>query len=197
VSYTELEFETATDAGLPRLVFLLNEDEAVPIPAAKLLDRDAGLMARQWAFRARLLDSEVMAGKFASSEQLEVLLLQALQETRLRETRLRETRLRETRLRETRPSGRIFISYRREDTAYPSGWLFDKLAHHFGQDQIFKDIDSIQLGDDFVDVITAAVEKCDVLLASIGRQWLAVADENGGRRLDNPHDLCGWRLRPL
>ena len=66
VSYTELEFDTATEAGLPRLVFLLDEDAAVPIPPGRLLDGDPGLQARQRAFRARLLDSGVMAAKFAS-----------------------------------------------------------------------------------------------------------------------------------
>jgi tetratricopeptide (TPR) repeat protein len=79
VSYTELEFQTATEAGSPRLVFLLDEDEAVPIPPGRMFDRDLELQARQRAFRARLLDSGVMAAKFASPEQLEVLLLQALQ----------------------------------------------------------------------------------------------------------------------
>jgi tetratricopeptide (TPR) repeat protein len=82
VSYTELEFQTATEAGLPRLIFLLDEDAAVPIPPGRLLDGDLGLQARQRVFRARLLDSGVMAGKFASPEQLELLLLQALQESR-------------------------------------------------------------------------------------------------------------------
>ena len=53
VSYTELEFQTATEAGLPRLVFLLDEDAAVPIPPGRLLDGDLGLQARQRAFRAR------------------------------------------------------------------------------------------------------------------------------------------------
>ena len=56
VSYTELEFEAATEAGLPRLVFLLDEDAAVPIPPGRLIDGDPGLQARQRAFRARLLD---------------------------------------------------------------------------------------------------------------------------------------------
>ena len=82
ISYTELEFDTASGAGLPRLVFLLDEDAAVPIPAARLIDADPDLQARQRAFRARVLESGVMAGKFASPDQLEVLLLQALQESR-------------------------------------------------------------------------------------------------------------------
>ncbi len=47
--------------------------------------------------------------------------------------------------------GRIFISYRREETAYPAGWLYDRLAGRDGDGQIFKDVDSIELGDDFVE----------------------------------------------
>ena len=85
-------------------------------------------------------------------------------------------------------SGRIFISYRREETAYPAGWLFDRLADRFGRDQIFKDVDSIELGDDFVKVINSAVGSCDVLLALIGDQWLTVTDGQGNARLDNPDD---------
>lgn len=85
-------------------------------------------------------------------------------------------------------SGRIFISYRREETAYPAGWLYDRLAGHFGG-QVFKDVDSIELGDDFVEVITRAVGSCDVLLALIGDEWLTITDEHGRRRLDNPDDF--------
>lgn len=83
---------------------------------------------------------------------------------------------------------RIFISYRREETAYPAGWLFDRLEARYGQEQIFKDVDSIAPGEDFVERITTAVASCDVLLALIGDEWLTVTDE-GGRRLDNPKDF--------
>jgi TIR domain/Kelch motif len=84
--------------------------------------------------------------------------------------------------------GRIFISYRRQETAYPAGWLYDRLAERYAG-QVFKDVDSIELGDDFVDVITAAVAKCDVLLALIGDEWVTIADEHGRRRLDDPDDF--------
>ena len=84
--------------------------------------------------------------------------------------------------------GRIFISYRREDTAYPVGWLFDRLVGHFGRDQVFKDMDSIELGEDFVQEINKALAGCDVLLALIGDRWLTITDEDGKRRLDLPGD---------
>jgi TIR domain len=86
-------------------------------------------------------------------------------------------------------TGRIFISYRRDETAYPAGWLFDRLAQHFGSAQVFKDVDSIELGDDFVEVISRAVGSCDVLLALIGDQWLNITDLHGRRRLDDPDDF--------
>jgi hypothetical protein len=86
-------------------------------------------------------------------------------------------------------SGRIFISYRREETAYPAAWLYERLADRFGSGQVFKDVDSIELGDDFVEVITRAVGFCDVLLAVIGDGWLTITDEHGRRCLDDPNDF--------
>jgi len=87
------------------------------------------------------------------------------------------------------PTGRVFISYRRDETDYAAGWLFDKLAERFGRGQIFKDIDSIRPGDDFVEVITRAVASCTVLIAVIDRQWLGSRDEQGRSRLDYPNDF--------
>jgi AAA ATPase domain/TIR domain len=87
------------------------------------------------------------------------------------------------------PPGRIFISYRRQETAWPARQLYDVVAERFGAEQVFKDVDDIAPGDDFVERITAAVESCDVLLVLIGRQWLTIIDENGQRRLDNPEDF--------
>ena len=41
--------------------------------------------------------------------------------------------------------GRIFVSYRRDETDFPAGWLYERLTLHFGRDQVFKDVDSIEL----------------------------------------------------
>jgi polar amino acid transport system substrate-binding protein len=90
-------------------------------------------------------------------------------------------------LNESLPGG-IFISYRRQDTGWPAGRLYDLLIERFPAEQVFKDVDNIDPGDDFVERLTAAVASCDVLLALIGPQWLTITDENGQRRLDNPED---------
>jgi TIR domain len=84
---------------------------------------------------------------------------------------------------------RIFVSYRREDAAYPAGWLFDRLVDHFGEDRVFRDVDSIELGDDFVEMIMSAVGSCAVLLTVIGARWLTVTGKGGQRRLDDPEDF--------
>ena len=76
--------------------------------------------------------------------------------------------------------------------SYPplcAGWLFDRLVGHVGPGRVFKDVDSIGLGEDFVEKITAAVRSSAVLLAVIGVRWLEARDENGQRRLDDPQDF--------
>jgi tetratricopeptide (TPR) repeat protein len=84
--------------------------------------------------------------------------------------------------------GRIFISYRRQETAWPARQLYDVLVERFPAEQVFKDIDSIEPGEDFIERTTAAVASCDVLLALIGPQWLTMTDKDGHRRLDDPED---------
>ena len=76
-------------------------------------------------------------------------------------------------------AGRIFISYRRADTAGFNYAIYNRLANHFGADEIFMDIDDIEPGNDFVSVLESAVDACDVLIALIGPQWVNIRDENG------------------
>jgi hypothetical protein len=81
LSYTELEFAAATTAGLPRLVFLLDERApGLPLPRDWLVDERYG--DRQQAFRQRLQDSGLLVQRVASPEQLELVLYQALRDIR-------------------------------------------------------------------------------------------------------------------
>jgi HEAT repeat protein/energy-coupling factor transporter ATP-binding protein EcfA2 len=74
VSYTELEFRTATARGIPRLVFLLDEDADLPPKAT----RDLEFGARQEAFRRDLSGSGVTTAVVAGPDRLETALVQAL-----------------------------------------------------------------------------------------------------------------------
>ena len=86
-------------------------------------------------------------------------------------------------------SGQIFISYRREESSAWAGRLSDRLSNHFPSNQIFMDVDSVDLGEDFVKTIEKTVGSCDVLIAVIGKGWLISCDQEGQRRLDNPEDF--------
>src|ERR1700741_4309218 len=82
-------------------------------------------------------------------------------------------------------SGQIFISYRRDDSSAWAGRLCDRLSNQFPSNQIFMDVDSVDLGEDFVKTIEKTVASCDVLIAVIGKGWLTSRDQEGERRLDN------------
>lgn len=85
--------------------------------------------------------------------------------------------------------GNIFVSYRRDDSKHAAGRLVDRLYTEFGPDQLFMDVDSIELGLDFVQVINDRVAACDVMLVIMGPNWIDAVDESGDRRLDNPNDF--------
>src|SRR5262245_28585745 len=83
---------------------------------------------------------------------------------------------------------KIFISYRRADAAQVTGRIYDKLVGIYGNDNVFKDVDSIPFGTDFRHFIEDSLVKCNFFLAVVGPSWLTATDENGLRRLDNPDD---------
>src|SRR5580704_11504731 len=79
LSYTELEFDAATAAGLPRLVFVLDTAAAdVGIPLAQLIDHAFG--ARQEAFRRRVQAGGLVTQSFASPDELGRLVERSLRE---------------------------------------------------------------------------------------------------------------------
>jgi hypothetical protein len=89
---------------------------------------------------------------------------------------------------------RIFVSYRRSDSAGHAGRLFDRLRDHFGADCVFRDVDQLKPGDDFVDALARAVDSCDVFVLVIGRDWVDARNAKGDRRLDDPKDFVRLEL---
>lgn len=82
-----------------------------------------------------------------------------------------------------------FISYRRDDAAGYAGRLHEGLERRLGAIPIFRDIDTLEPGLDFVDAIGSRLRECHVFLAIIGREWLDAKDAQGRRRLDQPQDF--------
>jgi hypothetical protein len=65
---------------------------------------------------------------------------------------------------------RIFISYRRSDTAGHAGRLKADLERRLGH-RVFMDESGIPPGDQFAQVIDQELRSCGALLAVIGRDW--------------------------
>lgn len=83
---------------------------------------------------------------------------------------------------------KIFISYRRDDSAGHVGRLHDALVQHLGADCVFMDIDSIAPGADFVQVLQHSLEQAAVVVVVMGGRW-AGARPDGSRRIDDPGDF--------
>ena len=80
---------------------------------------------------------------------------------------------------------KIFICYRREDSAYPAHQIYEKLTNHFGAGSVVFDVDTIPLGKDFREYLNNQVSECDILLAIIGDQWIKLLKQ----RVDDPKDF--------
>jgi hypothetical protein len=95
---------------------------------------------------------------------------------------------------ERKQPARIFLNYRRDDTRWISGRLIDSLKAYFGDDRVFRDIESIKGGAEFGDVIETSMQSADAVIVLIGPDWLTVAGEDGKPRLEDPDD---WVAREI
>jgi hypothetical protein len=82
---------------------------------------------------------------------------------------------------------KIFISYRRGDSASSALGVAQYLAREFGSKNIFIDVD-MSAGANFPATLEKRLAECKVLLALIGPRWLSARDDEGRRRLENPND---------
>lgn len=89
---------------------------------------------------------------------------------------------------------KIFISYRRDDAKKKADQLHENLERHFGDNSTFMDIEAIEGGHHYRRVIQSALDSCEVFLAVIGPNWLAISDENNVRRLDKKDDWVRFEI---
>jgi hypothetical protein len=84
---------------------------------------------------------------------------------------------------------RVFVSYRREDSAAYAGRIEDRLRRALGRNRLFMDVDNVALGVNFAKLLQDEIARSDVLLVVIGRNWLGACGDDGRRRLDKPDDF--------
>ncbi len=86
------------------------------------------------------------------------------------------------------PTWELFIAYRRADAPGHAGRIGERLIANFGPGQVFKDIESLPPGVDFVDVVRDRLQRAVVMIVIIGPRWL-------DGRLHDPNDLHREEIR--
>ena len=88
----------------------------------------------------------------------------------------------------------IFISYRKEDSRWNTQSLYNELLKYFPKGSLFKDVNTIDPGSNYVTVINEALKKCKVMIVVIGKEWLTIQDKDGLRRLDKADDFVRMEI---
>lgn len=73
-------------------------------------------------------------------------------------------------------TGKIFISYRRDDSSGEARSIRDRLARAFGARKIFMDVDELGPGEDFDAALKRALSQCSVFIPIIGPRWLELLE---------------------
>ena len=84
-------------------------------------------------------------------------------------------------IREKMGRNKIFISYRRRDSADITGRIVDRLISKFGSNKILRDVDSIPLGVNFAAYIDKLLQSTSVCLVIIGKKWLSLCNSKSER----------------
>jgi hypothetical protein len=91
----------------------------------------------------------------------------------------------------------IFISYRRDDTAWVSGRLHRDLSDYFGTKRVFMDLDDIAPGDSWTETIQRALTSSRVGVVVIGDRWLEPDGLTRRPRLDDEADVVRTEIKTL
>jgi len=167
--------EASDRARLPLLAAMPSNDLVPLEEMTKAGITDAPQMAQRLAALS-LLDFDPTAGTVR---------IQALTHVFFKSLEQRERRSQQTRVATQQEAGRkIYISYRRADSAAYAGRIFDRLSEHFGPESVFMDVSSISAGEDFRAAVAHAIGSAEVVVAVIGRNWLMESDGSDFVRLE-------------
>jgi len=87
---------------------------------------------------------------------------------------------------------RVFISYRREDTAPAAGRVYDRLCRLISKSNVFFDVSTLAGGEIYDRKLMSEIERSDSVLVFIGKSWLT---SNGRARLREPDDYVRAEVR--
>jgi hypothetical protein len=79
---------------------------------------------------------------------------------------------------------KVFISYRRSDSADATARIHDHLEMYFGEDIVFRDIDQMKGGDDFPTRLERELSGCEIGIVVMGATWETCQQGNNPRLFD-------------
>ncbi len=83
---------------------------------------------------------------------------------------------------------KVFISYRRSDTAPAAGRLYDRFCRLLGAQNVFLDVGAIDAGENFEAKIRDEIGKATAILVLIGKSWMEHAPGGDKPRLFDRND---------
>jgi hypothetical protein len=83
---------------------------------------------------------------------------------------------------------KLYVSYRRQDSAAHAGRLIDALEHRLGQGGVLRPERLITSGEDWGLAQHRILRSCTLMLVVIGPSWVTADDGRGVRRLHQPDD---------
>jgi len=90
---------------------------------------------------------------------------------------------------------RVFISYRRNDTAPMARLLYDRFCRLLGKDNVFLDLGAIDAGENFEEKIGVDIAKAGAILVLIGKRWLEPGADGEKPRLWDDGDHVRGEVR--
>ena len=85
---------------------------------------------------------------------------------------------------------KVFISYRREDSVFVAGRIYDRMVSQLGPEHVFFDVEpEFRPGYGFENFLSEKVSACNALITIIGKGWLAAHDRQSRRCLDELDDF--------
>ena len=90
---------------------------------------------------------------------------------------------------------KVFISYRRDDTASVAGRMYDRLSRLLTRENVFFDVTTLSGGEEFEKSIAAAIGRSEAALIFIGEEWCAGAPDTNQMRLWEANDIVRAEVR--
>lgn len=89
---------------------------------------------------------------------------------------------------------KIFLNFRNGDGQYAAAHAYRVLIKKFDRAEVFRSSESIEPGDDYINVLSTVPSECAVLIAFIGNHWLDIKGQSGQQRIFDDSD---WVRREI